>query len=61
VSVMFAIPDPAEFVIAVDERLSALSPGCDPARLFAVRLRQPPADGFVLVPFWSGVAREIPD
>jgi hypothetical protein len=49
--------DPRALALAVDERLRALPPGCDPARLFAVRLR---ADGFVLVPFWSGVAREIP-
>jgi hypothetical protein len=61
VSETFAIPDPTEFVRTVDGRLSTLSPGCDPARLFAVRLRRARADGFVLVPFWSGVAREIPD
>ena len=42
---------------AVDERIGALGEGMDPARLFGVRLRD---DGFVLVPFWSGVAREIP-
>jgi hypothetical protein len=42
---------------AVDERVLALPEGCDPARLFGVRLR---TDWFMLVPFWSGVAREIP-
>lgn len=42
---------------AVDARVQALGEGCDPARLFGVRLR---GEGFVLVPFWSGVAREIP-
>jgi hypothetical protein len=45
---------------AVDERVLAIPEGCDPARLFGVRLRQQHADGFVLVPFWSGVAREVP-
>jgi len=44
-------------VRAVDERMLALGEWCDPARLFGVRMRD---DGFVLVPFWSGVAREIP-
>ena len=43
--------------LAVDERIRALPPGCDPARLFGVRTRP---RGIVLVPFWSGVAREIP-
>jgi hypothetical protein len=43
---------------AVDKRVLELPEGCDPARLFGVRLR--PNDGFVLVPFWSGVAREVP-
>jgi hypothetical protein len=42
---------------AVDERVLELPDGSDPARLFGVRLR---GDGFVLVPFWSGVAREMP-
>jgi hypothetical protein len=42
---------------AIDERLHALPMGSDPARLFGVRLR---GDDFVLVPFWSGVARAIP-
>jgi hypothetical protein len=55
---MSEIVDPAAFALAVDERVRALPPGCDPARLFGVRMRP---DGFVLVPFWSGVAREIPD
>jgi hypothetical protein len=41
---------------AVDERVLELPIGCDPARCFGVRLR---GDGFVLVPFWSGVAREM--
>ncbi len=45
---------------AVDERVLAIPEGCDPARLFGVRLRPERADGFVLVPFWSGVAREVP-
>jgi hypothetical protein len=52
------ITDPISLARAVDDRVCALPPGCDPARLFAVRLR---TDGdFVLVPFWSGVAREVP-
>ena len=42
---------------AVDVRVLALPEGCNPARCFGVRLR---SDGFVLVPFWSGVAREMP-
>jgi hypothetical protein len=42
---------------AIDARIQQLGEGCDPARLFGVRLRE---NGFVLVPFWSGVAREIP-
>jgi hypothetical protein len=41
---------------AVDERVLELPLGCDPARCFGVRLR---GDSFVLVPFWSGVAREM--
>jgi hypothetical protein len=53
------IADPVALALAVADRVSALPPGCDPARLFAVRLRGD--DDFVLVPFWSGVAREIPD
>jgi hypothetical protein len=43
--------------LAVDERVLALPEGLDPARCFGVRLRD---HGFVLVPFWSGVARELP-
>ena len=42
--------------LAVDARVQHLGEGCDPARLFGVRLR---GDDFMLVPFWSGVAREI--
>jgi hypothetical protein len=42
---------------AVDERVLALPEGCDPARVFGVRLRP---RGVMLVPLWSGVAREIP-
>ena len=56
---MLTIADPVALALAVDARVCALPPGCDPARLFAVRLRD--GDEFVLVPFWSGVAREIPD
>ena len=56
---MLTIADPVALALAVDTRLRALPPGCDPARLFALRLRA--GDDFVLVPFWSGVAREIPD
>jgi hypothetical protein len=43
--------------LAVDERIRTLPAGCDPARLFGVRIRP---RGVVLVPLWSGVAREIP-
>ena len=50
--------DPVTLARAVDERVCCLPEGCDPARLFGVRMR---ADDFVLLPFWSGVAREIPD
>jgi hypothetical protein len=46
-----------ELARAVDARIQDLGEGIDPARLFGVRLRE---NGFVLVPFWSGVAREIP-
>src|SRR5438128_2457786 len=42
---------------AVDVRVLELPESCDPARLFGVRKR---SDDFVLVPFWSGVGREIP-
>jgi hypothetical protein len=52
------IVDATAFALAVDERVRSLPPGCDPARLFGVRMRE---DGFVLVPFWSGIAREIPE
>jgi hypothetical protein len=55
---MAVITDPRALALAVDERVRALPQGQDPARLFALRLRP---DGFVLVPFWSGVARELPD
>jgi hypothetical protein len=42
----------------IDDRVRALPEGCDPARVFGVPRRD---DGsFVLVPFWSGVARELP-
>jgi hypothetical protein len=42
----------------VHARIAAFPPGVDPARCFGVRVR---ADGgFALVPFWSGVARELP-
>jgi len=56
---VLTIADPVALALAVDARVCALPPGCDPARLFAVRLRD--GGDFVLVPFWSGVAREIPD
>jgi hypothetical protein len=57
-----AIVDPTELVLAIDERVRSLPPGCDPARLFGVRLRPNQHDDadFVLIPLWSGVAREIP-
>jgi hypothetical protein len=51
------VDDLDALALAVDERIRALPPGCDPARLFGVRIRP---RGVVLVPFWSGVAREIP-
>jgi hypothetical protein len=41
----------------VDERVRQLPEGADPARMFGVRKR---GDKVILVPFWSGVAREIP-
>jgi hypothetical protein len=41
----------------VDDRILALPEGLDPARLFGVRRRE---RRVVLVPFWSGVARELP-
>jgi hypothetical protein len=43
--------------LLVDDRVLGLPIGCDPARLFGVRLRD---DGVALVPFWSGIARGIP-
>jgi hypothetical protein len=47
-----------ELARAVHDRIAAFPPGQDPARCFGVRVR---ADGgFALVPFWSGVARELP-
>ena len=51
--------------LAVDARVLELPEGCDPARLFGVRIRAnrdvtSRLGGFVLVPFWSGVAREVP-
>ncbi len=42
---------------AVDERVMQFPEGADPARLFGVRMR---GDKVILVPFWSGVAREVP-
>jgi len=42
---------------AVDLRVLELPEGCDPARMFGVRKR---GSDFVLVPFWSGVGREMP-
>ena len=42
---------------AVHARIADIPMGEAPARLFGVRLRD---EGFVLVPFWAGVAREIP-
>jgi hypothetical protein len=51
------ILDPESLARAVDERVLELPPGRDPARLFGVRKRD---ERIVLVPFWSGVAREIP-
>jgi hypothetical protein len=52
--------EPRSCALAIDARVRALPPGLDPARLFGVRLRAGSPDDFVLVPFWSGVAREIP-
>jgi hypothetical protein len=42
---------------AVEDRVLALPEGCDPGRVFGVRLRE---RGVMLVPLWSGVARDIP-
>jgi hypothetical protein len=52
--------DVEELARAVDARVLSLPVGCDPARAFGVRLRQGNDGAFVLVPFWSGVAREMP-
>jgi hypothetical protein len=41
----------------VDERVLALPVDDVPARVFGIRLR---GDEIVLVPFWAGVAREMP-
>jgi hypothetical protein len=41
----------------VDIRVLQLADGLDPARAFGVRRR---GDHVVLVPFWSGVARDMP-
>jgi hypothetical protein len=49
--------DPEDLARTVDERVLDLPPGFDPARLFGVRSGE---RGIVLVPFWSGVARDIP-
>lgn len=49
--------DATLLALEIDERARALPWGPDPARVFAVRLR--PA-GVVLVPFWSGRARDLP-
>ena len=51
--------DPVTLARAVDKRVCCLPEGSDPARLFGVRLRAD--DDFVLLPFWSGVARDIPE
>jgi hypothetical protein len=52
--------DPRSFACKIDARVRALPEGLDPARLFGVRLRAASPNDFLLVPFWSGVAREIP-
>jgi hypothetical protein len=49
--------DLESLALAVDARVLALPEGVDPARLFGVRLRP---RGVMLVPLWSGVARELP-
>lgn len=47
-----------DLALAVDGRLTTMPAGCDPARLFAVLVRD---DGELrLLPLWSGVARELP-
>ena len=45
------------FARAVDDRVISMPAGCDPARLFGVRMR---GDDFLLLPLWSGYAREVP-
>src|SRR5262245_61536077 len=54
---MFDALDLESLVRAVEARVLALPEGVDPARLFGVRLRP---HGVMLVPLWSGVARELP-
>src|SRR5262245_2004468 len=54
---MFDALDLESLVRAVDARVLSLPEGADPARLFGVRLRP---HGVMLVPLWSGVARELP-
>ncbi|MGQ0824666.1 MAG: hypothetical protein ACT4OX_06515 [Actinomycetota bacterium] len=54
---MLQVRDLDAFALAVDARVRLLPLGCDPARLFGVRVRD---ERIILVPFWSGVAREIP-
>jgi hypothetical protein len=51
------VRDVDAFALAVDARVLSLPEGCDPARLFGVRLRP---QGVMLVPLWSGVARDLP-
>ena len=47
-----------ELARAVHARIARFPLGQDPARAFGIRLRDD--NGFALVPFWSGVARELP-
>jgi len=54
---MLQVTDVETFALAVDARVREFEWGVDPARLFGVRIRR---GQIVLVPFWSGVAREIP-
>jgi hypothetical protein len=42
---------------AVHARVAEIPMTEEPSRFFGIRVR---GDGFVLVPFWAGVAREIP-
>ena len=44
---------------AVHARIAEFPPGQDAARCFGIRLHDHDP-GFVLVPFWSGVARDLP-